>query len=361
MKDPDRDKLREQLDRWDEQILRLLNRRARAVQKAAKTLPPGRDSLLPPSLERQRLRRLRQQNPGPFPNDGLEATLREINAACRSLEKPMEVYFLGPSATYAHAAAVRRFGRSVRHVPVPGVVQVFREVEKRPEAFGVVPIENSSEGVVGLTMDLLLESPLTIQSEIYLPVRHHLLSNAARKNIRRIYTHSQAAAQCRAWLARNLPEVEIQETSSTVRGVELALKDKQGAAIAGQLAAELYGIKILARNIHDRAGNTTRFVVIGHEKCEPTGKDKTSIIFLVKNRVGALFEALQPFRAHGINLTKIESRPTKREAWEYAFYVDLEGHQTDERVQSALTALEEHTVYIKILGSYPDETRWSLA
>ncbi len=353
MKKKEADRLREQIDKLDEQILRLLNRRARAAGKATALKSPAQ------ALRRdlQTLRRLCRHNPGPFPTEGVEATFREILSACRALETPVEVYYLGPSATYAHAAAVRRFGSSAQHVPVTGLVQVFREVEKHPGSFGVVPIENSSEGVVGLTMDLLLESPLSISSEIYLPVRHHLLSNVARKNIRRIYTHSQAIAQCRGWLAKHLPEVEIQETASTARGVELALRDKHGAAIAGRLAAELYSIKILARNIHDRAGNTTRFVVIGHVHNERSGKDKTSIIFLVKNRVGALFDALEPFRTYGINMTKIESRPTKREAWEYAFYVDFEGHRDDENVRTALAALEEHTVYVKILGSYPDETR----
>jgi chorismate mutase/prephenate dehydratase len=273
----------------------------------------------------------------------------------------VETFYLGPKGTYTHAAAVRKFGHSAVHHPLPGLVQVFREVEKLPRAYGIVPIENSSEGVVGLTMDLLLESPLSIVAEVYMPIKHHLLSNSQMKDIRSVYAHAQAVAQCRNWLSKNLPEAEVQETTSNARGVELALKHKHGAAIAGQLAAQLYPIQIQHRNIHDRAGNTTRFIVIGHAANESSGKDKTSLIFLVKNRVGALYDALQSFRGHGINMTKIESRPTKREAWEYAFYVDLEGHQEDKEVKKALDEMEEHVAYLKILGSYPDETRWSLA
>ena len=355
------DTLREQIDRVDEQILKLLNRRARVVQKIARLKSDRQTSTLIPRREFQIVRRLCKNNPGPFPNHGIESAFREILSACRSLQKPVDVYYLGPQATYTHAAAVARFGRGAHHIPVANIVQVFREVEKHPYAFGIVPIENSSEGVVGLTMDLLLESPLSICWEVYLPIRHHLLSNVAKKKIQRLYSKDQAIAQCRGWLAKNLPDVEIHETASTARGVELAIKDKAGAAIAGKLAGQIYPIKIQNRDIHDRAGNTTRFIVIGHLLNEPSGKDKTSIIFLVKNRVGALYDALVPFRENSINLTKIESRPTKREAWEYAFYVDLEGHREDKKVIGALKALEDHIEYVKVLGSYPDETRWSLA
>lgn len=355
------DEIREKIDQIDEQILRYLNRRARLAQKVGKLKSDSEQPTLVPRREFQILRRLFQKNVGPYPNEGVEATFREIFAACRSVQKPVEVFYLGPKATHTHLAAVRKFGQTAEHRPASNLIQVFREVEKHPFAYGVVPIENSSEGVVGLTMDLLLESPLNILWEIYLPIKHHLLANVPLKRIQRIYSKDQAIAQCRGWLSQNLPNAEIQETASTARGVELALKDKQGAAIAGDLAIQMYPIKIQARNIHDRAGNTTRFIVIGHKRNEPSGKDKTSIIFLVKNRIGALYDALQPFRRSQINLTKIESRPTKREAWEYAFYVDFEGHRDDENIREALAALEEHAVYVKILGSYPDETRWSLA
>lgn len=350
------EKLREQIDDIDEKLLELLNRRAEKAKNIGRLKSDEDHSAVVPRREAQIVQRLIGKNTGPFPPEGIEATFQEIFSACRSVQAPIETFYLGPKATYTHAAAVRKFGKSAVHSPVGNLVQVFREAEKHRRSFGVVPIENSTEGVVGLTMDLLLESPLSICWEVYLPIRHHLLSNANLEDIQTVYSKDQAIAQCRGWLANNLPAAEFQETSSTARGVELAIKDKHGAAIASELAANLYPVNIIRSDIHDRAGNTTRFVVIGHLENEPSGKDKTSIIFMVKNRAGALYEALEPFREQKINMTKIQSRPTKREAWEYAFYVDFEGHQKDEEVALAMKQLEERASYVKILGSYPSES-----
>ncbi len=345
-------KAQEQLETIDGQILKLLNRRARTARRLSALSRKG-ESGFPSAKERRILQKLLRAQPGPLPDEGLEKVFREIYSVCAALDRPVEVYFLGPEATHSHAASVAAFGRSAKHIPVPGFVNIFREVEKSPGAYGVVPLENSSEGVVGLTIDLLLESPLSIRGELYLPIRNHLLANIPREEIRRIYSHPQPIAQCRGWIMRNFPSAEIRETASTTRGVELALQDKHGAAIASELAAELYSIGILEKDIQDRGGNTTRFLVVGHHGGQPTGNDKTSAIFLVKNRVGALYEALLPFRKYGINLTKIESRPTKREAWEYAFYIDFEGHRKDKKIQQALAELEKPAAYVKVLGSYP--------
>lgn len=348
-------KIQAQLERIDEKIIELLNRRARTTQRLS-ARPRKTGSGLPTGDVRRNLQKLLKEQSGPLPDEGLEKIFREIHSACSALDQPVEVYFLGPEATYSHAAAVAAFGRSVNHIAVPSFVNIFREVEKSPGSYGVVPLENSSEGVVGLTIDLLLESPLSICGELYLPIRNSLLANIPREEIRRIYSHPQPIAQCRGWIMRNFPAAEIRETPSTTRGVELAIQDKHGAAIASELAAELYPIKIVEKDIQDRAGNTTRFLVVGHHSGKPTGHDKTSAIFLVKNRVGALYEALLPFRKHGINLTKIESRPTKREAWEYAFYIDFEGHRNDKKVQQALAELEKPAAYVKVLGSYPKKS-----
>jgi chorismate mutase / prephenate dehydratase len=346
----------ESIQKLDEKILKLLNQRARKMLEQEQNSGKKASSAALTADERKWIRTLAEKNSGPYPSSALEPVFREIELACRQARQFPPVYFLGPNATNTHAAAVIRFGQKADFYPLIGLTPIFREVEKDKSAFGVVPIENSSEGVVGLTMDLLLESPLSICGEIYLPIRHLLLANIPKSKIEKVYSHPQAIAQCRGWLSRHLPAAEVIETASTSRGVEMALKDKKGAAIAGPLAAKMYKIRVAARDIHDRSGNTTRFVVLGHRDAEPTGKDKTSLIFLVKNRAGALYDALYPFREHQINLSKIESRPTKREAWEYAFYVDLVGHRTDKEVQKALKELEEQSVYMKILGSYPSES-----
>jgi chorismate mutase/prephenate dehydratase len=269
-------------------------------------------------------------------------------------EKSMAIAYLGPEATFTHQAALQRFGTSLRYVPLKTIADVFNEVTKRRADFGVVPVENSTEGVVTHTLDMFMDSDLKIVAQIVMPIQQCLLGRCRREKIRKLYIHPQSLAQCRGWLRRHLPDAEIIETSSNARSAELAARERTAGAIAGLLAAERYGLPVLEHDVQDNAGNATRFLVLGRQSPPPTGRDRTSLMFCIADRVGALYSALAPFRRYRINMTKIESRPSKRKAWEYYFFVDLDGHVADQKVARALPHLQQHCSFVKVLGSYPD-------
>jgi len=266
----------------------------------------------------------------------------------------MVVAYLGPEGSFTHMASMQKFGSSCRFLPARTIADVFKEVEKGNADYGVVPIENSSEVVEDSTLDMFLESELKICAETYLDIRHCLLSNAPFERIRRVYSHPQALAQCRGWLRLNLPNAETVEVSSTSRAAELAKEEEGAAAIASRLAGEIYGLRVLREGIEDSPFNRTRFLILGKHDSPPTGGDKTSISFSVPHKAGALYKALEPFHRHGINMTMIQSRPTRKRPFEYAFFVDFQGHREEESVKGALEEMAERTLFLRILGSYPE-------
>lgn len=348
------DRLRKNIDMIDDEVLALLNRRAEVVIEVGNIKRTQKSRFYKPDRERQILERLTTQNKGPFPNDALKAIYREILSASVSLEEPLKVSCLGPLGTFTHLAALRHFGSSSAFVPVDSIKKVFENVESGKADYGVVPIENSTEGVVSYTLDMFMDSDLMVSAEIILEISQNLLSSQTdKRKIKRIYSHPQPYAQCRRWLESNMSCVPVIESTSTARAAELASKDKESAAIASEIAARMYNLRILEKNIEDSRHNITRFLVISKELHPRTGKDKTSIMFSIKDRPGSLYSILLPFKRAKINLTKIESRPSKRKAWEYIFFVDMEGHIEDKKVRKAIESLKEGCLYLKILGSYP--------
>jgi chorismate mutase / prephenate dehydratase len=345
---------RKAIDKHDAQIIRSLNERTRHVLAIGEMKRKAGQEIYAPHRERAVLKRLCRLNHGPITRDSLEAIYREIMSSALSLEKSMKVAYLGPEATFSHLAALRRFGSSLRYSPQKTITDVFTEVAKGRADYGVVPVENSTEGVVTHTLDMFVDSDLKIVAQMVLPVQHCLLSNSPRSRIRKLFGHPQALGQCRNWLQNNLPRVEIIETSSNARSAELAARKKGAAALAGFFAAEKYGLNVLEYDIQDNVTNATRFLVLGRQYSEPTGRDRTSIMVSVAHKVGALYNALAAFRRARINMTKIESRPSRRKAWEYFFFIDFDGHHQDQKVQKALRNLAEHCNFVKVLGSYPN-------
>ena len=345
---------RKAIDKFDTQLIKLLNERTRHVLAIGEIKRKAGEEIYAPHRERAVLQRICRRNQGPITNASLRAIYREIMSSALSLEKSLTVAYLGPEATFTHQAAIRRFGASLLYSPQKTISDVFTEVSKNRADYGVVPVENSTEGVVTHTLDMFVDSDLKIVAQIILPVQHCLVSNSPRAQIKKLYVHPQALGQCRGWVQANLPRVEIMESSSNARAAELAAKEKGAAAIAGVLAAERYDVPVLDYDIQDNVANATRFLVLGRQCSPPTGDDRTSIMYSLVDRVGALYQALAPFRRYRINMTKIESRPSKRKAWEYFFFVDCDGHYEDRRVAKAIAQLSEHCSYVKVLGSYPD-------
>jgi len=345
---------RKAIDKLDTQIVKLLNERTKHVLAIGEIKIKAGEEIYAPHRERAVLQRICRKNLGPITSDSLRAIYREIMSSALSLEKSLTVAYLGPEATFTHQAAIRRFGASLRYSPQKTVTDVFTEVSKNRADYGVVPVENSTEGVVTHTLDMFVDSDLKIVAQIVLPVQHCLLSRCRRSQIKRLYAHPQSLGQCRGWVQVNLPHVEIIETSSNARSAEYAAREKDSAAIAGVLASEKYGVPVLEFDIQDNASNATRFLVLGRQCSPPTGDDRTSLMFSIVDRVGALYRALAPFRRYRINMTKIESRPSKRKAWEYFFFVDCDGHVNDQKVTKAIRLLAEHCSYVKVLGSYPN-------
>lgn len=345
---------RKAIDQLDAHIVRLLNERTRHVLEIGEIKLKAGEEIYAPHREQAVFDRVCQNNAGPITHESLRAIYREIMSSALSLEKSMTIAFLGPEATFTHEAAIRRFGSSLTYAAQKTIADVFAEVSHRRADYGVVPVENSTEGVVTHTLDMFVESDLKIVAQIILPIQQCLVSRWARSEIERFYVHPQTLGQCRGWLQKHFPQAEIVETSSNARSVEFAAKEKKSAAIAGVLAAEKYKVPLLERNIQDHSGNATRFLVLGRQCSPPTGKDRTSLMLSIAHQVGALHGALAPFRKHKLNMTKIESRPSKRKAWEYFFFVDCDGHQSDKAVTKAITELEKSCNFVKILGSYPN-------
>jgi chorismate mutase / prephenate dehydratase len=345
---------RKAIDKLDAHIVKLLNERTRHVLEIGEIKLKAGEEIYAPHRERAVLDRICRLNQGPVTDESLRAIYREIMSSALSLEKSLTIAYLGPEATFTHQAAIQRFGSSLRYLPQKTITDVFTEVSKHRADYGVVPVENSTEGVVTHTLDMFVDSDLKIVAQIVLPVQHCLLSRCRRERIKKLFIHPQSLGQCRAWVQANLPRAEIIETSSNARSAELAAAERNSAAIAGVLASEKYNVPILEYDIQDNAANATRFLVLGRQCSPPTGKDRTSIMFSIADRVGALYRSLTPFRRYRLNMTKIESRPSKRKAWEYFFFVDCDGHMEDSKVAKALKMLGEQCSYVKVLGSYPN-------
>lgn len=347
---------RKDIDKIDDEIVSLLNERANHVIEIGniKKASDSKANLHTPAREAEILDRLCKGNKGPFPNEALRAAYREIMSGSLSLEGPLKVAYLGPRATFTHLACIQKFGSSAQYVPMTSIKEVFNEVERSRADFGVVPIENSTEGVVNHTLDMFIDSNLQIYGEVLQEISHHLLSKAdSLTDVKKIYSHSHAIAQCRNWLETNMPDVPVSEAHSTARAAEICADDATSAAIASDLAGQIYGLKVLKPHIEDNINNYTRFLVLSPKAPERTGKDKTSVMLSVKDKVGALYDLLRPFASHGVSLTKIESRPSRRKAWEYIFFVDIEGHMEEDRVKQALNEIKTRCLFMKILGSYP--------
>lgn len=347
-------KLRKEIDGIDNEILGLLNKRARNVLNIAHIKRNEKAKFYSPEREREILERLTSLNKGPFPNEAVKVIFREILSASLSLEEPLRIGCLGPLATFTHLAAIRHFGSASVIVPVITIKEVFDAVEAEKADFGVVPIENSTEGIISYTLDLFMDYDLKVSAEVMLKITHNLLSKSGEKaKIRKIYSFSPPTAQCRRWLAANMAGVPIIEATSTANAAELASRDDEAAAIASELAAEIYNLKFVEKSIEDSKHNFTRFLVISKEFPKKSGRDKTSVMFSVKNKPGSLYSVLEPFKKAKINLTKIESRPSKRKAWEYIFFVDMEGHIEDKKLKKAVESMRDDCLYLKVLGSYP--------
>jgi len=350
---------RKEIDRIDDEILCLLNERSKSVIEIGK-LKKQKDAdanLHTPAREAAIIDRLMRQSRGPFPTEAIRSVYREIMSASLSLEGPQKVAYLGPRATFTHMACMQKFGSSAQYVPVNSIKDVFSEVERGRAHFGVVPIENTTEGVVNHTLDMFVDSNLLIYGEVLQEVSHHLLSKSGVVDeMTKIYSHPHAIAQCRNWLETNLPHVLVSEVASTARAAEICADDPSAGAIASELAAQLYGLKVIESRIEDNMNNFTRFLVLSQKPPERTGKDKTSLMLSVKDKVGALYDLLRPFASHGLNMTKIESRPSRRKAWEYIFFVDVEGHMEEERVKKAIEEIKGRCLFMKVLGSYPSHS-----
>ena len=347
-------KLRRKIDSLDAKILKLLNQRACVTLDIGKVKAKSGKAVYVPEREKDVYENLISQNKGPIRNDSVKAIFREIMSGALSLEKQLTIAYLGPEFTFTHLASLKKFGLSVTYVGCETITDVFAEVEKGRADYGVVPIENSIEGAVNHTLDMFADSDLKVCSEVYLEVSHSLLSNEpGKKSIRRVYSKAEVFAQCRSWLEANLHGIELMETSSTAKAAAIVSREKGSACIASELAAKKYHLKSLYRGIEDSVHNVTRFLVIGRNDVKPTKYDKTSIMFSAKDRAGALHDMLVPFKRYNINMTKIESRPSKIRPWEYYFFVDFEGHAQDAKIRKALEDLKRAASFVKVLGSYP--------
>ncbi len=348
--------VRGRIDSIDQQIHALLNERARCAQSVAGIkLAMGDDSdFYRPEREAQVLRRVKARNQGPLRDEEVARLFREIMSACLALERPLSVAFLGPQGTFTQAAALKHFGHSVRTLPLRVIDEVFREVESGAADYGVVPVENSTEGVVNHTLDMFIQSPLKICGEVELRIHHHVMGQPRElQQIKRLYSHSQSFAQCREWLTLNLPDVERHVVSSNGEAARLATQDPEGAAIAGQCAADVYELPLIVSNIEDEPNNTTRFLIIGSREVPASGRDKTTLLLSSYNRPGSLVSLLEPLAHHGLTMTRIESRPSRRGMWDYVFFIDIEGHKDEASVAHALRDLEQAASLFRVLGSYP--------
>ncbi len=348
---------RRRIDSIDSRLLKLLNDRAKVILGIGKLKEKTKSSIYVPEREKEVYKKLVTKNAGPLSADSLRSIFREIMSSSFELERPIVIAYLGPECTFTHLAGIKKFGSSVTYKACGTITDIFSEVEKGMADYGVVPIENSIEGAVNHTLDMFIDSELKICSEIYLEVTHNLLAKKPGKSkIKKVYSKAEVFGQCRLWLESNLPGAELIEVSSTAKAAEIAAKGGgTSACIASELAAKRYALKTLYKSIQDNSHNVTRFLVIGKYDAMPTNEDKMSIMFSVKDKSGALHDMLVPFKKYKINMTKIESRPSKVRVWEYYFFVDLEGHYKNPKVKKALDELESKASFVKILGSYPVE------
>ncbi len=348
------EKLRRKIDDIDAKIVDQLVRRAGLAKTIGKLKSKSGSEVYSSAREQEIINRLISKKISPLREEDIDSIFREVFNACRNVQRKLRVAFLGPEATFTHQVAIKHFGKSSEMLPQKSISDVFVEVERSRADYGVVPIENSTEGVVNHTLDMFTESDLVICAEREEPIAHYLLSSPGQTaKIKRVYSHPQAIAQCRKWLESHLPGVEIHESASTADAACQASLDGSAAAIASALAAKLYNLKVAAPNIQDFDQNFTRFLVIGRQVPVSSGHDKTSILFSIKDKIGALNDILLIFKNFNLNLTKIESRPSKKKAWEYIFYVDFMGHSTNPKIQEMLSELRKSCLRIKILGSYP--------
>ncbi|MGV6809178.1 MAG: prephenate dehydratase [bacterium] len=360
--------IRQQIDDIDEKVLKLLNQRAQCAQQVAEIKqahlaqsPQDSETSATPAIkfyrperEAQILRRMMAENTGPLQSAQITRIYREIISSCLSLEETLRIAFLGPEGTFTQAAVHKHFGHAVNTLPCEAIDVVFREVEAGQAHYGIVPIENSTEGVVTHTLDTFLDSDLQICGEVHLPIHQNLMGqNHNWQQAKRVYSHQQSLAQCRKWLDSHLPHAERIAVNSNAEAAYRVSQESNTVAIAGQQAAEVYGLKVVQMNIEDQPNNTTRFLIIGDQKVAPSGCDKTSLLVSASNRPGSLYQLLQPLAQNNLDMTRIESRPSRCKNWEYVFFLDVKGHENNEDVHNALAALQQEAEFVRVLGSYP--------
>jgi chorismate mutase/prephenate dehydratase len=346
-------RLREAIDRTDDRLLELLNERAKLAREVG-SLKVGQ--AYRPEREAQVLRRIKERNPGPLAGETVALIFREIMSACLALERPITVAYLGPRGTFSERATLKHFGLAADALPTASIDEVFRSVESGAADFGVIPVENSTEGAVGRSLDLMPNTPMMVCGEVIVRIHHNLMAKVPPKElgeIRRVFSHGQSLGQCHEWLNNNLPHAERVAVASNAEAARRAAEEPMSAAVAGEMAAQHYGLTILHANIEDEPNNTTRFLILGDYRPKPSGRDKTSLVLSARNRAGAVYEMLTPFAKRGVSMTKFESRPSRVALWEYLFFVDIEGHRDDPQVAEALAEVGEIAGYIKVLGSYP--------
>jgi chorismate mutase/prephenate dehydratase len=348
--------IRERIDSLDAEIQELIRQRADCALEVARVKRESGEQVdfYRPEREAEVLRMVKERNKGPLDDETLMQLFREIMSACLALQQPMKIAYLGPEGTFTQAAAIKHFGHGINTKSMTAIDEVFREVEAGNVNYGVVPVENSTEGVINHTLDMFLQSPLQICGEVELRIHHNLMGQQEKlQDIARLYSHQQSLAQCREWLDANLPGVERIAVSSNAEAARRAASEQGAAAIASDTAAEIYGLTLIAANIEDEPDNTTRFLIIGKHDAAPSGKDKTSMLVSVANKAGALYELLTPFTQNDISMTRIESRPSRRGMWEYVFFIDIEGHRQEEMVAKTIEEIKEQAAMLKVLGSYP--------
>ncbi|MDR2240132.1 MAG: prephenate dehydratase [Zoogloeaceae bacterium] len=345
-------RLRAEIDRLDEEVLRRLSRRAEIAREIGRV--KGGGVVYRPEREAQVLRRIAALNPGPLGESAVCRVFREIMSACLALEQPLRIAYFGPEGTFTESAAKKHFGSAPDFMALATIDEVFRAVEAGHVDYGVVPVENSIEGAVGRTLDLLLQMPISICGEVKLRIHQHVLSKAERlTDVKRLYSHSQSLAQCHEWLNRNLPALPRVPVASNAEAARMAGEDIESCAIAGEAAAGRYGLNVLARDIEDDPNNTTRFLVLGMHDAGPSGRDKTSLVCSAQHKAGAVHALLEPLARHGVSMSKFESRPARAGLWEYVFYIDVDGHQSEAQVTRAFAELRDRAAFVKVLGSYP--------
>lgn len=348
--------LRKQIDEVDTKLVELLNARAQIVVEVGKLKSKTTGAIYAPDREKVVFEKIAKANHGPLPNRTLIAIWRELMSGSFYLERPLRIAYLGPQGSFSHTAAMLKFGQSVEYESVTDIRSIFDEVSKSHSDLGVVPIENSAGGGIGESLDAFVDSDVLICAEVYMAIHHNLLANCAFDNIEKIYSKPEVFAQCRNWLSSTFEEAKTVSVASSARAVQIASEEPNAAAIGSSVAAELYNVKVLCENIEDVANNITRFLVISKEDAKPTGDDKTALLFSTAHKAGALVDMLEVFRRHGLNMTNIESRPSKKREWEYYFFVDFVAHREDENVKKALEEAKNHCLQLSVLGSFPKTT-----